>query len=41
MLNIDNAEEAYLKQAHFVMRRIEERYQWEITILKEVFLSLK
>ena len=27
MLNVDNAEEAYVQQAHFIMQRIEDRHQ--------------
>lgn len=41
MLNLDNADQAYSDQAHLVMKRIEERREWELGILKPIFIRLK
>eukprot|EP01016_Furgasonia_blochmanni_P052518 TRINITY_DN8385_c0_g1_i7.p1 TRINITY_DN8385_c0_g1~~TRINITY_DN8385_c0_g1_i7.p1 ORF type:complete len:720 (+),score=178.67 TRINITY_DN8385_c0_g1_i7:114-2162(+) len=41
LLNLHNAEEAYVEQAHYVEKRLKERREWETQCLKMIFAREK
>ena len=41
VFNLDNYKEAYEEQAHYVVKRMKQRKEWEVNMLKPLFIRLK